>query len=77
MGLLLLPWPFPLCLCPPLLLPPPPDFGCKEQIKTLSLKSILMTKTKLLVSTSSSTQGLPSHSEMARFTLFSLLPSFN
>ena len=27
--LVLLFWPFPLCLWPPLLLPPPPDFGCK------------------------------------------------
>lgn len=25
--LVLLLWPFPLCLCPPLLLPPPADFG--------------------------------------------------
>lgn len=29
--LALLFWPFPLCLWPPLLLPPPPDLGCKEQ----------------------------------------------
>lgn len=30
-ALVLLFWPFPLCLWPPLLLPPPPDFGCKKK----------------------------------------------
>lgn len=29
--LVLLFWPFPLCLWPPLLLPPPPDFGYKRR----------------------------------------------
>lgn len=29
--LALLFWPFPLCLWPPLLLPPPPDFGYRGQ----------------------------------------------
>lgn len=24
-------WPFPLCRCPPLLLPPPPVFGCTKE----------------------------------------------
>ena len=30
-GLVVLFWAFPLCLCPPLLLPPPPDLGWKDR----------------------------------------------
>lgn len=31
-------WPFPLCLWPPLLLPPPPDFGCTEERKRKTIR---------------------------------------
>lgn len=34
MELVLLFWDFPLCLWPPRLLPPPPDFGCKQEERT-------------------------------------------
>lgn len=77
-GLVLLLWPLPLCLWPPLRLPPPPDLGCKEQIKSLSFESIEKGKTQNFEhDRSPRTQVVPlSHSEMTCFTLLSLLPSF-
>lgn len=84
-GLVLLFWPFPLCLWPPLLLPPPPDFGCNvDRTKPLNKAVAALhhnAKNNNKCKDQSPVSTIQPHCCFCflstQFTLFSLLPSFN